>query len=268
LIGSGGWRRVWSPTGHLRPVASAPELTRYRSFMDAEQNRFCYGLHSPHAKFSHTSTALDGHLWNSDVGIEPLFAGTNSYSRTVESVGMVCDGDRSCSTDRGNDSIQAGAHYGQPTQARNGHGPCDLRRICVDPQSYVPRSVNSACRLGHQARYVERTCRAAAVHPAHPVCPNSRRGTRTANAVRRGLRSILPSSESLVRPTSAFLDPLVQRRTSCAALVRIVGQMWSLNHVKQIYSIPYIRPPRSNEIVPARVLLLWVSSASGLGASH
>lgn len=161
---------------------------------------------SANAQFSRSSTALDAYRRRSHVGVGPLLARMDCYSGALESFGMVCDGARAVSTDRGDHSVQARAHDGQPAQARGDDCARHFRRICLDTQSHVPRTVNSAYRLGNQARDFDATCGTPNFHPPDSVCTDWSRGAHPSNSIRQGLRSILPSREPLARAAAELIE--------------------------------------------------------------
>jgi hypothetical protein len=157
------------------------------------------GLYSLHAKFSRTSAALDVDLRYNDVGTEPLVSLAHRHSEALELAGIVCDGERRYSTRDGIFSVLAGAHDHQPAQTGERNHTRDIRCLCLDTQSHVPRAVGPTVGLGHQARHADPTCAGAAIRSAHTACTNSCGGACPASALRPGLYSILPARKPLVR---------------------------------------------------------------------
>jgi hypothetical protein len=156
------------------------------------------GLYCLHAKFARTSAALDVDVRYSDVGIEPLVSVAHRDSEALDLAGIVGDGERRYSTVDGIFSVLAGAHHHQPPQTGERNQTRDIRRLCLDTQSHVPRAVGSTPGLGHQSRHADPTCAGAAIHSAHTACTNSSGGACPASSIRRGLCSILPACKPLV----------------------------------------------------------------------
>jgi hypothetical protein len=226
---TGSSQRPPAPASSVRNSLDAIPIAR-RCCALPLQDRFL----SANEQFSRSSATLDADRRRSHVGVGPLLAGTDCYSRALESFGMVCDDARAISTDRGDHSVQAGAHDGQPAQARGDDRARHFRRICLDTQSHVPRTVNSASRLGRQARHFDAICGTASFHPPDSVCTNSSRGAHPSNSIRQGLRSILPSREPLARAAAALIDgnrahPIVRSGRNCrmAAPAEYLAAIWS-----------------------------------------
>ena len=156
------------------------------------------GLYCPGAKFPRTSAALDVDVRHSDVGIEPLVSLAHRHSEALELAGIVCDAERRYSTRDGICSVLAGAYDHQSLQTGARKHTRDIRRLCLDTQSHVPRAVGSTPGLGYQSRHADPTCAGAAIHSAHTACTNSSGGAGPASAIRRGLCSILSACKPLV----------------------------------------------------------------------
>ena len=156
------------------------------------------GLYCLYAKFPHTSAALDVDIRNGDVGIEPLVSLAHRHSGALELAGSVCDVERRHSTRDGIFSVLAGAYDHQPTQAGERNDTRDIRRLCLDTQSHVPRAVGSTLGLGRQPRHADPHCAGTSIHPAHMACTSSSGGACATSAIRPGLCSILPTCQPLV----------------------------------------------------------------------
>jgi hypothetical protein len=196
------WRRsdrARSPPDSRRQGApGAPESRRALTRHPLHSGAIRIGLYCLHAKFPRTSTALDVRVRYSHVGIEPLASLANRHSGALALAGIVCDVERRHSTCDGIFSVLAGAYDHQPAQTGERNQTRDIRRLCLDTQPHVPRTVGSTLGLGHQSRHADPTCAGAAIYSAHTVRANPSGGACPASAIRRGLCSILPACKPLV----------------------------------------------------------------------
>ncbi len=170
------------------------------------------GLYCLHAKSPATSAALDVDVRCSDVGTEPLVSLAHRRSEALELAGIVLDGERRHNTHDGMFSVLAGAYDDQPSETGECNHTRDIRRLCLDTQSHVPRAVGSTLGLGHQAGYTDPPRAGAAIHSAHTTCTSSSGGGCPANAIRPGLCRVLPACKPLVgqkvsRPLSGGRPP-------------------------------------------------------------
>jgi hypothetical protein len=156
------------------------------------------GLYCLHAKSNRTSASLDVDVRCGDVGIEPLVSLAHRHPAALELAWIVSDGERRYSTRDGVFSVLAGAYDHQPSQTGERHHARDIRGLCLDTQSHVPRPVGSTSGLGRQAGYTDPACAGAAIHSAHTASTSSPGGARPASAIRPGLCSILPACKPLV----------------------------------------------------------------------